>query len=176
MYLGDGYISPMKQRWRLRIVLDDRYPGLITETSIAMMAALPSVRPTLVQKTGCTEVGAYSAHWPCLFPQMGPGKKHERDVSLQPWQAEIVAAHPKALLRGLVHSDGDRHLNTIRRGDRSYSYPRYGFTNSSQQILDLFSATCDALGIGWTRTRPNRVAVSRAADVAALDTFIGPKK
>lgn len=176
MYLGDGYISPMKKRWRLRIVLDDRYPALIRETSSAMVAVLDGVRPTRVQKKGCTEVGAYSAHWPCLFPQMGPGKKHERDVSLQAWQSKLVAAHPKALLRGLVHSDGDRHLNTVRRGDRTYAYPRYGFTNSSEQILDLFTDTCDLLGVRWTRTRPNRIAVSRAEDVAALDAFIGPKK
>ena len=107
---------------------------------------------------------------------MGPGKKHERDVSLQAWQAKLVAAHPKALLRGLVHSDGDRHLNTVRRGDRTYAYPRYGFTNSSEQILDLFTDTCDLLGVRWTHTRPNRIAVSRGEDVAALDAFIGPKK
>ena len=48
MYLGDGYISPMKKRWRLRIVLDDRYPALIRETSSAMVAVLDGVRPTRV--------------------------------------------------------------------------------------------------------------------------------
>jgi hypothetical protein len=41
---------------------------------------------------GCTEVSAYSKHWPCLFPQHGPGRKHERKIELTVWQQELVDA------------------------------------------------------------------------------------
>jgi hypothetical protein len=30
----------------------------------------------------CLEVYSFSKHWPCLFPQHGPGRKHERKIQL----------------------------------------------------------------------------------------------
>jgi hypothetical protein len=33
-------------------------------------------------KIGCTEVASYSKHWICLFPQHGPGRKHDRRIEL----------------------------------------------------------------------------------------------
>jgi hypothetical protein len=35
-------------------------------------------------------VNAYSKHWPCLFPQHGPGVEHKRSIELVPWQQRIV--------------------------------------------------------------------------------------
>ncbi|MFI9836970.1 helix-turn-helix domain-containing protein [Nonomuraea sp. NPDC051941] len=52
---------------------------------------------------------------PHLFPQHGPGKKHERPIVLEPWQREIVSAHPGRFVRGLIHSDGWRGTNRVRR-------------------------------------------------------------
>jgi hypothetical protein len=43
---------------------------------------------------------AYSKGWPCLFPQHGPGKKHEREIVLREWQQELVDLVPTLLLRG----------------------------------------------------------------------------
>ncbi len=60
------------------------------------------------------EVSSYSKTWPCLFPQHGPGRKHHRPIELAGWQQEMVAGHPELLLRGLVHSDGCRFINTGR--------------------------------------------------------------
>ena len=54
-----------------------------------MAEVLPN-RVSRTPKIGCTEVSAYSKHWPCLFPQHGPGKKHERKIELTPWQQELV--------------------------------------------------------------------------------------
>ena len=63
-----------------------------------------------------------------------------------------------------------------RAGGRvQYAYPRYFFTNMSADIMGMFTDTCDSLGVHWTRTNFKNVAVSRRADVAFLDTFIGPK-
>ncbi|MFY9614909.1 MAG: hypothetical protein WAT58_05870 [Candidatus Dormiibacterota bacterium] len=62
-----------------------------------------------------------------------------------------------------------------RTGRVRYEYPRYFFTNTSTDILRIFTDTCDSLGVHWTRANARNVAVSRQADVAFLDTFIGPK-
>jgi hypothetical protein len=37
--------------------------------------------------------------------------KHERPIVLEPWQRELVAATPWALLRGLIRSDGCVFIN-----------------------------------------------------------------
>ncbi|HEY3951871.1 MAG TPA: transcriptional regulator, partial [Streptosporangiaceae bacterium] len=90
-----------------------------------------------------------SKHWPCLFPQHGPGGKHERKIELEVWQQRIVDKFTAAFVRGLFHSDGCRTPNRIRRrcndGDRWYQYPRYFFTNYSADILRLCGESLDAL-------------------------------
>jgi hypothetical protein len=45
-------------------------------------------------------------HWPCLFPQHGPGRKHERTLPLGDWQRDNIETHLGDFLRGLFHSDG----------------------------------------------------------------------
>jgi hypothetical protein len=50
------------------------------------------------------EVYSFSTHWPHLYPQHGPGVKHERRIALEPWQQRIVERYPGRLLRGLVLS------------------------------------------------------------------------
>jgi hypothetical protein len=107
---------------------------------------------------------------PCLFPQHGPGRKHERRIALAGWQRTLVAKHPEQLLRGLIHSDGCRFVNTGRK----WRHPRYSFSNRSEDILRIFRETCDLVGVRWT-TAPHTVYVSRVRDVALLDEFIGPK-
>jgi hypothetical protein len=96
------------------------------------------------------EVYCYSRHWPRLFPQHGPGKKHQRRIQLAPWQRIYVAREPHRLLRGLVHSDGCRFINTGRR----WGYPRYSFTNVSQGIREIFCEACDLIAVHWTWSPP----------------------
>lgn len=124
-----------------------------------------STRPTYV------ELGSYSKSWPCLFPQHGPGKKHERTIELVDWQLTLVRRWPGLLLRGLIHSDGCRFINTGRGGWR---WPRYVFSNVSEDILAIFCFGCELLGLHYT-VAPRTVYVSRKADVAILDSHIGPK-
>ena len=82
------------------------------------MRAMSTIRPgnkvSTQQKVGCVEVLSYSRHWPCLFPQHGPGRKHMRKIELQPWQRTIVAGNPGDFARGLFHSDGYRGINRVR--------------------------------------------------------------
>lgn len=175
LYLGDGCISRQpKGVWRLRIVQTSTYVAHIEECSIAMHAVLPNnvrVQP----RAGCVEIGSSSKHWPCLFPQHGPGPKHRRPIVLADWQRELTEQHPRLLLRGLIQSDGCRDLNGTTKGGRRYEYWRYSFKNSSEDIRRIFTDECDALGIHWTEANRVTISIARRADVALLDTFVGPK-
>jgi hypothetical protein len=157
----------------------DAWPGLIEECVLAMQAVRPANKVSKQQKPGCTEVGSCSRHWPCLFPQHGPGEKHLRTIELADWQRGIVERHPGKLARGLLHSDGYRGINRVRRvladGEHGYEYPRYLFVNESEDILRLCGETLDTLGVEWRFSKPNTVSVAKRDAVARLDEFVGPK-
>lgn len=174
LYLGDGYISTHRNGvHRLRIVQDAKYPGLVTGCAEAMALVMPASKVLTQDKRGgnCIEISSYSKHWPCLFPQHGRGRKHERRIELAGWQLEIVRRHPRQLLRGLIHSDGCRVLNRVNGHD----YPRYMFTQVSDDIRGIFCLACDLVGVSWTQTNSRTISVARRPDVALLDGFIGPK-
>ena len=158
----------------LRISCTGTWPGLIAECADAMLAVLAS-RVQRVQKKGCVAVQSYSNHWPCLLPQHGPGHKHERPIRLAGWQQPLVDAHGESFLRGLLHSDGCRITNVIKGPRKTYSYPRYQFSNESADIMTLCQESLDRLGIGWRMCRPNLLSVARREAVARLDAFVGPK-
>jgi hypothetical protein len=174
LYLGDGCLSAHRRDvFKLRIALDARYPQIVSECQDAMEAVLPRSRVNRVDKGTWWEIYSYSKSWPCLLPQHGPGKKHERRIVLLPWQWSLVSERPDLLLRGLLHSDGCRFQSTGRCG---WSHPRYAFTNASLDIRAIFCATCEALGLRWTASGERVIYVSRKADVALLDLFVGPKR
>jgi hypothetical protein len=183
LYLGDGCISaaslPSKTVWSLRIMCADSWPGLLKECVQAVRAMRPQNKIRLIQKQGCTEVNSHSKHWPCLFPQHGPGTKHTRKIELRPWQKQIVGIHAEQFIRGLIHSDGSRFTNRVRRnlpnGERWYEYPRYLFGNESADIRVLFTGALDLLGVEWRYSRSNTISVARREAVARLDEFVGPK-
>ena len=76
------------------------------------------------------------------------------------------------LLRGLIHSDGCRFINT----GRAWRCPRYTFSNVSDDIRRIFCDACDLMGLRWTASGERTIYVSRKADVALLDEFVGPKR
>lgn len=145
------------------------------------MAAVMPTNKVHVQVTpsNCCSVSAYSRSWPCLFPQHGPGTKHTRPIFLSRWQQALAERWPDQLLKGLIQSDGCRFINVGRGGWRQ---PRYSFTNLSTDITSIFCSACDCLGLRWTTAFPKsesagiKVYVSRKADVAKLDEFVGPKR
>jgi hypothetical protein len=107
LYLGDGCLSGHRRGvLRLRIVLDARYPEIIRECVEAMRDLLPANRQLVQAKHGenAVEVSTYSKQLVCLFPQHGPGRKHEREIALTAWQQDIATRRPGLLLRGLIHS------------------------------------------------------------------------
>jgi hypothetical protein len=60
-------------------------------------------------------------------------------------------------------------------GQRRWRSPRYAFSNVSIDIRRMFCDACDQLGLHWTLA-PGKVYVSRKADIARMDEFIGPKR
>ncbi|MFE4668631.1 transcriptional regulator [Streptomyces sp. NPDC056716] len=184
LYLGDGCVSPTtKSGYYLRIACADAWPGLIRACVAAVETVNPSSKSCRVQAEGYTSVVGYSKHWPCLFPQHGPGKKHDRRIALEPWQQDIVDAHPWEFIRGLIHSDGCRIMNWTTRlvaGERKrYEYPRYFFSNKSDDIRRMFTDALDTVGVEWTTLARNgdpfNISVARRASVALMDAHVGPK-
>ncbi|WP_086771300.1 helix-turn-helix domain-containing protein [Streptomyces bobili] len=185
LYLGDGHIvqNRVMRVPSLSISCADAHPGLMDECEQAMRSVFPGNSVCRVRRKGCHEVKLYSKHLWCLFPQHGPGKKHERPITLEPWQQTIVDAQSWDFVRGLIHSDGCRTTNwtekTIGGERKRYEYPRYFFTNVSDDIRNLFTDTLEKLGIEWTHcTRngnPYNISVAKKAHVALLDTHVGPK-
>ncbi|MGY1434979.1 helix-turn-helix domain-containing protein [Streptomyces reniochalinae] len=185
LYLGDGHIIRYSAHRvpSLMVACGDAWPGLMAECEKAMRQVFPHNSVCRVRRTGCHNVKVYSQHLWCLFPQHGSGRKHERPILLARWQQEIVDAHPWELLRGLVHSDGCRITNWTTRmvaGQRKrYEYPRYFFTNVSEDIRALYCRTLDQVGVEWKVTRrgtvPYNISVARRASVALMDARIGPK-
>jgi hypothetical protein len=180
LYLGDGHlVATTKGCYRLTISCCAAWPGLIEATERTMSTVMPGSKVGRRQKSGSVDIQSQSKHWPCLFPQHGPGRKHTRKIALEAWQQEIANEFTEEFVRGLIHSDGCRSMNRIRRpgkdGDRWYEYPRYFFTNMSLDIQGLYTDALDRLGIAWTQMNRKNISVARREAVARLDEFVGPK-
>ena len=179
-YLGDGYLSQGRRGvLNLHVYNDATYVELNAHIADLMRRVKPGGRPHMRRKHGCTVTTVSWKHWPCLFPQHGPGRKHQRPIVLEAWQRQVVEAHPGDFLRGLFHSDGSRTANWAQRMVngrlKRYDYPRWEFVNRSDDILALCAWTLDLCAIRWRRPRPVCVAVSRRDDVHRLDDLIGQK-
>jgi hypothetical protein len=177
-YLGDGHIARSGRSTALRIFCCNDYPRIISEVASAMVC-VANTRVNFRDLDGCTQVQSATNHWKCMFPQHGPGMKHTRPIVLAQWQRELVMANPQPLIRGLIQSDGCRATNIVTRrlsrGTRIYAYPRYFFSNESQDIRGIFTDALDLLGIAWRQNRRNSISVARAEAVDALEQFVGPK-
>jgi hypothetical protein len=155
LYLGDGHIVRKGRSSRICITLDARHERLASEAGQALTTVFPD-RP-IARYASATirkvELLVSDPSLPYAFPQCGPGKKHEREIRLVDWQLDLTHANPRALIRGLIHSDGCRSMNrfttTLPRGRiATYEYPRYFFSNLS---------------------------IAHRDSVALLDEFVGPK-
>ncbi len=58
---------------------------------------------------------------------------------------------------------------------RRYEYPRWQFTNRSDDIRELCCWALDLVEVPWRRSGRWVVSVSRREAVARLDALIGPK-
>ncbi|WP_152477011.1 hypothetical protein [Nocardiopsis salina] len=100
----------------------------------------------------------------------------------------VDAPTPK---RGLIHSDGCRLIDRIRKKRRSgevthykyHEYPRYQFVNTSTGMVDTLLRALDPRNIEWKLHVGERepvhnayiVSISRSSAVARMDAFVGPE-
>jgi hypothetical protein len=173
LYLGDGYVVRTGRTQRLRLFLDSRYHGIVEDARALLSRSFPSNSVGLVRAHAgaMTVVSVYCSHLACLFPQHGPGKKHERRIELEPWQEAHVETAPWAFLRGCIRSDGCVFIN--RTGP--YRYLSYEFCNSSPDIRSLFTWTCDLVGVEY-RVNGNRIRMCRRRSAELLLQNIGRKE
>jgi hypothetical protein len=179
-YLGDGWLERRRRDvYALHVYNDATYRVLNEGIQTLMRRVKPHCRPHTRLLPGCVVTTVSWKHWPCLLPQHGPGRKHERKLSLEPWQQELLSEHPGPFLRGLFHSDGCRANNWATRmvaGERKrYDYPRWQFVNNSTDIRRFCCDALDALDIAWKQSNWKTISVSRREGVALLDRIVGPK-
>lgn len=179
-YLGDGHISRQRRGvYGLHIVNDVAYPIDNQRIAHLMRCVKLGGRPHTRRQPGCVITTVSWRHWPCLFPQHGPGTKHQRPIVLDDWQREIVLDHPGPFLRGLFHSDGSRVRNWATRmiagNKKRYDYPRWQFSNRSSDIRELCCWALDLVEIPWRQSNTYCISVSRRDAVVRLDELIGIK-
>jgi hypothetical protein len=172
LYLGDGHITQMARTQRLRLMLDAKYTVIVEEAAALIMRIVPEniVGRQYPHEGRMVTLHAYHGHWSCLFPQHGPGKKHDRRIGLEPWQQALVIQAPFALLRGLIRSDGCVFINRTGK----YEYESYEFANLSRGILELFAETCAFVGV-QCRVYKTSVRINRRASVALMLEHVGRK-
>ncbi|TCJ23616.1 helix-turn-helix domain-containing protein [Nocardioides jejuensis] len=179
-YLGDGHIVRARRGvWKFSIYNDANYADDNARLVETIGRLKPGSTPMALARRGMVTTYLYWKHWPCLFPQHGPGYKHTRPIVLDRWQREVVERRPGPFLRGLFHSDGCRTNNWASRivnGERKrYDYPRWQFSNRSDDIRDLCCWALDLLEIPWRQSNTWCISVSRREAVARLDALIGLK-
>jgi hypothetical protein len=55
-------------------------------------------------------------------------------------------------------------------------YPRYFFSQVSEDIKRLFCRSLTQVGVSYTWNDAKNVSIARRPDVARLDEFVGPKR
>jgi hypothetical protein len=168
VYPGDGCLSVVPSGAATLILsLDSIYPRVLAETRAAIEVVFPNTQVRRGSSEGSRVAILRVSHpaLPFAFPQHGRGRKHLRQLRLTEWQRACTAAHPEALLRGLVHSDGCRTVNRFKTKLPSgrvaeYEYSRYFFSNLSADIRQIFCDHCDLIGIRWTQSNPRNISVS----------------
>jgi hypothetical protein len=111
------------------------------------------------------------------LPQHGPGRKHERPIKLESWQSDLLHRAPWAFVRGCIRSDGCAFINRTE----PYEYLNYDFSNKSKDIVDLFVATCELVGVEFRANHnPSRglwqVRINRRQSVAKMVDEVGLKR
>jgi hypothetical protein len=105
LYLGDGHITRRRTHAPfLRLTLDLRYELILAEATGAIEATLPVSVRRYKFDPGSDAIVLQASHpaWPFVFPQHGPGRKHDRPIVLVDWQRAITQRHPEPFIRGLT--------------------------------------------------------------------------
>lgn len=140
VYLGDGYIDKISRTYRLRIALDSRQDLVIKDCIKHLSILFPDnkINFNKVKNTNLCNISIHSNLLPIIFPHLGKGKKHERDIILT--EQQILNINSNYLMKGLFHTDGSFYIAINK-------YPRYQFTNMSKDIINMFNDCLLNVGI-----------------------------
>ena len=101
--------------------------------------------------SGTTLFSLYSKHLACLFPQHGPGTKHEREIVLTDWQTEILVRAGQA---AATRPDPVRWLSFENTRTGPWSHLSLLLQQSTQRRHPgTFLEACDLVGVEYRRTR-----------------------
>ena len=140
-YLGDGYLSP---RGQLVVVCDLQYPEVIEDTRGAMI--LTSLRlhvgihPHPVYR--CARVVCSWPGWFTAFPQHGLGRKHERPIVLEDWQASIVDEFRCSVSGGSCTRTAAGPSTVSRRSCQAGALPSTSIRGGSSRTSPRTSGNC----------------------------------
>jgi hypothetical protein len=178
MYLGDGYISNTKGKFRIRITLDSKYPELNEYVRKSLNVIFPENKASIYKRRNqnCVDVSLWSRNLPAFFPQHGKGKKHNRKIELSTWQFDMLDW--TQFWKGLFHSDGCFYTQHDKRDD--YEYEHFVFSNMSEDISRLFQTCCTMHGIHFTSTITKsglfKTCIYKQEEVKLLKHLIGTKE
>ncbi|WP_035850355.1 hypothetical protein [Kitasatospora azatica] len=78
-----------------------------------------------------------------------------------------------------VPGAGTRSTRTVNGTAKRYEYPRSFLTNTSTDIIGIFTRALDSVGVSWKSVRRTNgvtnISIARRDCVALLDRHIGPK-
>lgn len=140
LYLGDGTINVLKKTCRLYIYCDIYQDKVINDCIRSLNYILNRKVGIVKTKKKMIKIGIHSKLLSYIFPQIGSGRKYERDVSLKDWQIKYIEW--KYVLIGLFHSDGSLY--------KDGKYVRFSFSNVSTDITDIMKNCLDNIGIHYT--------------------------
>lgn len=171
-YLGDGCVATHPRGvGRLRIVCAHDWPLVRDRVVRSMQIVLPRNVVGFVPKQGCVEVSMYSKRWFALLPAAWTGAEAPPLITLENSQRPIVLGDQvREFVCGLIHSDGCRNVNRVVVRGRSYEYPRYMFSNRSEDIHELFREALESCGVTTTRTGWQQT-VAKRPNVELLDRW-----
>jgi hypothetical protein len=157
-----------------------KYQQIVQDAAELLWRCLPENRVHVVKRTGCVDVSVYSSHLPCLLPQHGSRKKHERAIRLEGWQQDLLDEAPWPFIRACIRTDGCAFINrTDVHRPKPYEYLTYEFANCSTDIAALFRAMCSKVGVLTRATQDGRgvwhVRINRRESVALLEHHVGRK-
>jgi hypothetical protein len=196
--LGDGSLvahTKVPSVFCLKVSCDIKYPNIYKNIIKTIKSIMPlnSVKSIAGKNndgyTSWIDVYCYSQDWKYFFPFFKEGTKHSYTIELESWQRTIIETYPKEFVKGLIQTDGHRYVV-----NNKYKPVRYGFTQKSLDIMNIFLWGCKLLHLSPTlflkkyKSDPHfskdNIIVDREIWIASLctqkdtiflDTFIGPK-
>ena len=161
---GPASSTPAKRPFSVRVPANNGLPSA--------ESGLP-VRPRSISK-----------HWPCLFPQHGPGQEarardHARSHGNRRSSTPTLGSSSGVSSTPTAAGSSNWTTRLVRGEQKRYEYPRYFFTNKSDDIRQAVHRHARPRSASSGQSSPGQRPVQHLrrpqASVALMDTHVGPK-